>query len=163
MVVRSRILAPLLALLVAGVFAACGDDDDEGTGAGTTATTAATETTATTTPDTEASVEFVEPADGATVTSPVHVEMTATNFTIEPAGEGTVEEGSGHFHIMVDTDCVAVGQTIPSDDAHLHFGTGATEAELELAPGSHTLCLQAGDAAHTALDLTDTITIEVTA
>lgn len=159
MAIRSQSLALLLALVVVGAFGACGDDD-EGTGADTTETS---ETTATTTPEAEASVEFVQPTDGASVTSPVQVTMAATNFTIEPAGDGTVKEGSGHFHIMIDSDCVAPGETIPSDDTHQHYGTGATEAELELAPGSHTLCLQAGDAAHTALDLTDTITIEVTA
>lgn len=46
MVVRSRFLALLLALVVVGAFSACGDDDDEGTGVDTTETS---ETTATTT------------------------------------------------------------------------------------------------------------------
>jgi hypothetical protein len=38
-----------------------------------------------------------------------------------------------------------------ADDTHLHFGHGQLEAELELAPGAHTLCLQAADGAHVAL------------
>lgn len=157
MVLRLRFPAILLALALGVASAACGDDDDAAT-----QTTETSATTSTTTAAAEASVNFVEPTDGASVTSPVSVTMAATNFTIEPAGDGTVREGAGHFHIMIDTECVTPGEVIPSDDSHQHYGDGATEAELELAPGSHTLCLQAGNGAHTALDLTETITIEVT-
>ncbi len=56
---------------------------------------------------------------------------------------------------------VTPGETIPADDAHVHYGDGATAAQLELSPGEHTLCLQAGDGTHTALDLTDEITFTV--
>ena len=105
-------------------------------------------------------MRFVEPTDGAAVPSPVKVRMEATNFTIEPAGE--VRSGAGHLHIMIDTGCVPAGEVIPSDASHLHYGKAQTEAELPLAPGRHTLCLQAGDGAHRALDLTHTITVEVT-
>src|SRR5688500_14123003 len=86
-------------------------------------------------------VSFASPADGATVASPVHVVLAAENFTVEPAGE--VKAGAGHLHIMVDTDCVAAGQVITKDDQHLHYGQGQLEADLDLAPGTHTLCLQA--------------------
>lgn len=109
----------------------------------------------------EPSVHFASPEDGATVTDPVHVEMMAVNFTIEPAGE--VRDGAGHFHIMIDVPCVTPGEVIPSDENHLHFGQGQTSAELELAAGEHTLCLQAGNGEHVALDLTDTISITVEA
>jgi uncharacterized protein DUF4399 len=104
-------------------------------------------------------VSIASPEDGATVESPFGVSMEADGFTIEPAGE--VREGTGHFHLMVDAGCVAPGQEIPEDGSHVHFGDGATEADLDLPPGEHTLCLQAGDGAHTALDLTDEITITV--
>lgn len=106
-------------------------------------------------------VYFASPEDGATVTDPVHVEMMAVNFTIEPAGE--VHDGAGHFHIMIDVPCVTPGEVIPSDANHLHFGQGQTTAELELEAGEHTLCLQAGNGEHVALDLTDTISITVEA
>ena len=107
-------------------------------------------------------VFFTSPTDKATVGSPVKVTMGAEGFTIEPAGE--VKAGAGHLHIMVDTDCVAAGQAVPKDDTHLHFGKGQTEAELKLSPGSHTLCLQAGDGAHVAVageGMTQKITITV--
>jgi hypothetical protein len=107
-------------------------------------------------------VYLVAPQDGATVSSPVQVMMGAENFTIEPAGE--LNAGAGHLHIMVNTECVAVGNVIPSDETHLHYGKAQMEATLELEPGEYTLCLQAADGVHIALDgdgMTETITITV--
>lgn len=165
---RRKTFVALLALLVAVPLGACGDDDDD---TGSEAIEEAAdeepeETTETSVPaadqSTGGSVAITEPADGATVTSPVVVKMSATDFLIEPAGDGTVKDGSGHFHVMIDTDCVAAGEVIPADAAHVHFGKAQLEtAPLELSPGEHTLCLQAGDAAHTALPLTDEIAIAV--
>ncbi|WP_254535074.1 DUF4399 domain-containing protein [Halomarina litorea] len=106
-----------------------------------------------------ASVAFVEPEDGATVTSPVQVEMQAEGFTVEPAGE--VNENAGHFHVMVDAEAVPQGEVIPNDEQHIHFGDGSTTASLELEPGEHTLVLQPGNGAHEAYDVTDGITITV--
>ena len=108
-------------------------------------------------------VYFVEPVDGALVSNPLKVVMAAENFVIEPASE-VVTEGHGHLHIMVDAECVAVGQGVPKDETHLHYGKGQLEAELELAPGQHTLCLQAADGLHVALPgdgMTQTIAITV--
>lgn len=105
------------------------------------------------------SVSFAAPEDGATVSSPVDLQFEAENLEVEEAGE--VTEGAGHFHVMVDIECVAVGETIPDDESHLHFGDASTSTQVELEPGEHTLCLQAGDGAHTALDATDEITITV--
>ncbi|MCI0396382.1 MAG: DUF4399 domain-containing protein [Chloroflexi bacterium] len=110
----------------------------------------------------EPQVRFAQPADGASVSSPVRVVMTAENFIVEPAGEA--RDGAGHLHIMVDTPCLPAGESIPRDDAHVHFGEGRTEAELELTPGTHTLCLQAADGQHKALageGATQSITVQV--
>jgi hypothetical protein len=144
---QPSVSAPITLLIAAGVFltvlVACGS---------TTGGTA------------EASVRFAEPRDGSSVEAPVRVVMTAENFTVEPAGDGMVHGGSGHLHIMVDTPCIAAGQTIPKDETHLHFGDGSTETELALSPGTHTLCLQAADGAHTALPgdgMTHEITVTV--
>ena len=97
----------------------------------------------------EAQVFFTNLNDGDTVDSPVTMQWSAENFTIEPAGE--VKAGAGHLHIMVDAACVTAGQIVPADDNHLHYGKAQTEATLELTPGEHTLCLQAADGVHTAL------------
>jgi Domain of unknown function (DUF4399) len=107
------------------------------------------------------SVSFVEPGDGDTVSSPVHVAMDADGLTIERSGP--VREGTGHLHLLVDTDCLEPGRTIPDDRTHRHLDDGATETDVALAPGDHTLCLQAGNGAHAALDLTDEIEITVVA
>jgi hypothetical protein len=106
-----------------------------------------------------ASVSIASPEDGATVQSPVTVTMEAEGLEIEPAGE--VREGAGHLHLMVDADCVSAAETIPADDAHRHLADGSDEVELELEPGEHTLCAQAGDGVHQALDATHEITITV--
>jgi hypothetical protein len=95
-------------------------------------------------------VFFTSLEDGATVSSPVKFEWSAEDFTIEPAGE--IHEGAGHLHLLFDTDCIEAGIVIPTDDNHVHFGKGQTEAELELAPGEHTVCLQAADGVHAALE-----------
>ena len=157
---RSRVLAVGMALGLTAVMGACGDDDDDAESATedtTEETTATTETTAAAGP----SVAITEPADGATVASPVTLKMAATNFTIEPAGDGTVKEGHGHFHVMIDTACIAAGTVIPKDATHVHYGMGQLEAPLELAAGEHTLCLQVGDGAHSALELTDEVKFTV--
>lgn len=107
-------------------------------------------------------VFFTAPADGATVTSPVHVTMMAENFIIEPAGVRNPR--AGHLHIIADAECIKPNQDIPKDETHLHFPEGELEADLDLAPGTHTLCLQAGDGYHTALfgeGMTQKITITV--
>ena len=114
--------------------------------------------------DESPSVRFEQPADGATVTSPFEVVMAATGLTVEPSGE--VNEGAGHFHILVDTDFTPVGEVIPTDEQNLHYGQGQTTATLELEPGEHTLRLQFADGLHTALEgdqYTDTITVNVVA
>ncbi len=110
----------------------------------------------------ETSVALFDPLDGTTVTSPFEVVMTATGLVVEPSGE--VNEGAGHFHILVDTDFVTAGEVIPTDEQHLHYGKGQTAVSLELEPGEHTLRLQFADGLHTALEgeqYRDTITVTV--
>jgi hypothetical protein len=106
-----------------------------------------------------ASISFVTPSDGQTVSGGVSVVMASENFTIEKSG--AVNENAGHFHILVDTDPVETGKPIPSDDQHIHFGDAATETVLDLEPGDHTLTLQVADGAHRAYDVTDTVEVPV--
>lgn len=93
-----------------------------------------------------AKVYFVSPADGATVTSPVKIQMGVEGMEVQPAGK--MEDGSGHHHIVIDADPVAKGTLVPADDKHKHFGKGQTETELQLAPGQHTLQLQFANGVH---------------
>ena len=109
-----------------------------------------------------AAVSFSEPADGASLTSPVKVVMNVTGMTVKPAGE--IVEGTGHHHIVIDSEAVAKGTAVASDDKHLHFGKGQTETELTLEPGEHTLQLQFANGAHISYgeQLSSTIKITVT-
>ncbi|PNW88160.1 hypothetical protein CHLRE_01g016900v5 [Chlamydomonas reinhardtii] len=86
-------------------------------------------------------------ANGATVSSPVHIDFTVSGLTVKPAAEG-LQEGTGHHHLLVDVAAPAAGEAIPFDDAHKHFGKGQTGVDLELAPGKHTLTLQFANALH---------------
>jgi hypothetical protein len=104
---------------------------------------------------------FIAPQDGAKVTSPVHLVFGVEGMTIVPAG--TVKEGTGHHHLIIDGGPVAKGEVIPADDTHIHYGKGQTEADLKLSPGEHTLTLQFADGLHRSYGppMSQTITVHV--
>jgi hypothetical protein len=97
-----------------------------------------------------AEVYFIAPEDGATVTSPVTVKFGLKGMGVAPAG--IQFENTGHHHLIIDSDLPPPGQPIPTDDKHVHFGKGQTEATIELAPGKHTLQLLLGDFGHVPHD-----------
>ena len=94
-----------------------------------------------------AKVYFANLKDGQTVTSPVKVEMAVSGLSVDTAN-GHLKPASGHHHILIDMDSVAMGTVIPKDSVHLHFGNAQTSAEVKLSPGKHTLTLQFADALH---------------
>ena len=109
-----------------------------------------------------ARVFFITPEDGATVTSPVHIEFGIEGMTVVPAGDQTPD--SGHHHLLVDTPLPDLSMPIPKDAQHIHFGDGSTSTDLELAPGKHTLQLLLGDYRHVPHDppvMSEQITITV--
>lgn len=91
-------------------------------------------------------VYLVAPADGAIVSSPFKVQFGLKGMTVSPAG--TLVEGSGHYHLLINTDVVPKGDVIPADAQHLHFGKGQTETELKLEPGSYKLTVLFADGLH---------------
>ncbi|CDG53259.1 MULTISPECIES: DUF4399 domain-containing protein [Halomonadaceae] len=106
-------------------------------------------------------VSFVTPEDGAEVSNPIQVEMGVSGMQVEPAG--TMEESTGHHHLIVDGGSIAKGEVVPADDTHIHFGGGQTSYELTLPPGEHTLTLQFADGEHRSYgaDWASTITVDV--
>ena len=129
---RTRVFAALL--LSVALLVSCGSDD-------------------------AATASFESPADGATIAGGVQVQMAADGVTIEEAGEA--RDGAGHFHVIADDACTTTGEAIGKDADHVHFGKAQTEGTIYLEPGEHDLCLQVGDGVHTALDITDTITVTI--
>jgi predicted small lipoprotein YifL len=93
-----------------------------------------------------AKVFFIEPKDGAEVTSPVTVKFGIEGMEVVPAG--TEKDHSGHHHVLIDTKLEDANSPIPADDNHKHFGKAQTEATLELTPGKHTLQMVLGDHNH---------------
>jgi len=108
-----------------------------------------------------AGVSFVAPKDGATVSNPVHVVFGVDGMKIAPAG--TMMEGTGHHHLLIDGKPLPKGEVIPATETSLHFGKGQTETDLTLPPGDHTLTLQFGDGMHRSYgpEMSKTITVHV--
>jgi hypothetical protein len=93
-----------------------------------------------------ASVFFITPADGDTVSNPVEIEFGIEGMVVVAAGVNDAH--SGHHHLLVDTDAPDMGLPIPADANHIHFGDASTSTELTLEPGQHTLRLLLGDHLH---------------
>jgi hypothetical protein len=85
------------------------------------------------------------PLQGATVTSPVTVEVTSTNLIAEP--ELNLPDAA-HYHLFVDKlPFTAAGQVIPMNEEGIyHFVESSLTIELE--PGFHTLIVALGDNSH---------------
>ncbi|WP_175048122.1 DUF4399 domain-containing protein [Duganella vulcania] len=92
------------------------------------------------------SVSFVEPADGATVTSPFKVKFAVSGMEVKPAGDMTAN--TGHHHLLINAAPVKAGEVVPADEHHIHFGKGQTETEVKLPPGTYTLSMQFANGLH---------------
>jgi hypothetical protein len=159
-------------------LAACGDDSSKTSEASKEAapTEAASETPAAmaekTAPAPEASdrtpspagakVMILEPADGATVTTPITVKFGVEGMEVAPAG--TDKPNSGHHHLVIDSKLEDASAAVPADATHIHYGKGQTEAQIELAPGTHTLQDVFADKNHIPHDppvVSDVVTVTV--
>jgi hypothetical protein len=127
-----KLLTVFIALAL--VATACGDDDDAPAASGDPRETedgAAGEGAS----PSDATASIAEPKDGATVARRFAIGMTAEGIEIEPAASG-VNDGAGHFHVMIDSPCLDEGEVIPKDDRHVHFGGGQLGGQLFLEPGA---------------------------
>lgn len=104
-------------------------------------------------------VYILEPAEGATVSSPFKVRFGVIGMRVEPAGP--VKEKSGHHHILIDR-VVAKGEVIPVSPTAIHYGKGDIETTLTLKPGRYKLTLQFADGLHRSYGPDWAHTIEVT-
>jgi Domain of unknown function (DUF4399) len=155
-------LAIAAAFLVVSL-AACGDDSSKTSEAAKEAAPAPAETASDRTPSPAgAKVMILEPADGATVKSPITVKFGVEGMEVAPAG--TDKPNTGHHHLYIDSALNNDGSAVPADANHIHYGKGQTEAQIELPPGKHTLQDVFADKNHIPHDppvVSDVVTITV--
>jgi hypothetical protein len=111
-------------------------------------------------------VFFIEPKNNATVTSPVHMKFGSEGIQIAPVpvpDPTTARPGMAHYHVGIDTDCLAAGKTIvKGTPSWVHFGKGDDVFDSQLTPGKHKLALQLGDDLHNTMPGTcQVITVNV--
>ncbi len=141
---RSLRITVLIALL-ALVGAACtdaGDVDDDGGGDGAVSLSIG---------DAPDSVE------GNVVSLPVDIE----GIDIK-AADGDESGESGHFHVFIDKEPVAVGETIPREAGVVHSAENPIQL-YGLSPGEHEFTVVLGDGTHTRIeeDAEDSVTVDV--
>jgi hypothetical protein len=89
---------------------------------------------------------FHYPLDRMTVRSKFKVRIGLRGMGVAPAG--VQKAGTGHHHLLVDTQLTRFDRPIPNDPQHIHLGNGQTEVEVTLPPGRHTLQLVVADHDH---------------
>lgn len=94
-----------------------------------------------------AMVYFHYPLDGLRVPERFTVRIGLKEMGVAPAGVD--KPGTGHHHLLIDTDPGSPDQPIPSDYNNIHLGNGQTEVVVTLPKGTHTLQLLLGDHTHT--------------
>ena len=105
-------------------------------------------------------VYFVQPKDGDATTSPVFIEMGVSGMEVEPKGE--VSANKGHHHLIINDNFVEKGTVVPTDETHIHYGGGQTDAQTELEPGEYSLTLQFADGVHVSYGKEMSATINIT-
>jgi hypothetical protein len=111
-------------------------------------------------------VFFIEPKNGATVSSPVHMKFGSSGIEIgavPPGDPTTARPGIAHYHVGIDQNCLPPGKNIvKGTPSWVHFGDGKDEFESQLTAGKHKLALQLGDDLHNTLPGTcQVITVNV--
>lgn len=149
MKIKIRTGITLVVVFLAG--GACSQTDNETTSTASESTPVATESTSPAAMPRSASADgasvfFVSPADGDTVSSPFAVEFGISAMEVVRSGDNT--PNTGHHHVLIDTGLPALDMPIPADEHHVHFGDGSSATELTLLPGEHTLQLLLGDHLH---------------
>ena len=95
----------------------------------------------------DALLYFIFPQNGAVIKGGFWCRFGLRNMGVTHAGD--FFPNSGHHHLLIDVkEPLNPNEPIPQDKSHLHFGSGQTEAYIELPPGKHTLQLVLGDGGH---------------
>ena len=112
-------------------------------------------------PGPAASVSFIEPVDGAVVTSPFKIKFAVTGMAVTFSGDMT--PNTGHHHLLVDRESVQEGTSIGYlDYQKMHFNRGQTETQLSLPPGPYKLTMQFANSVHVSYGVSMSRTINIT-
>ena len=135
---RLSLLGAVVVVAVAVAASGCEGDSSRVVEAppSDTATTLAVPTP-TPTPPPERSVEIVSPADGATVSGPVTLEVRVEGFTLTPI-DGSFEQDSGHLYAFIDTPLPTEQVRIPEAPDIVRFAEPRVPLP-DLTPGRHTI------------------------
>jgi Domain of unknown function (DUF4399) len=95
---------------------------------------------------------IVSPANNDSTGADVTVVLAETGMTIAKA-DGNKVEGTGHYHLFLDTPVSPDGAAIPPTSKNVvHMGTGdSTYTFKGLAPGQHELIVVVGYGDHTPM------------
>lgn len=85
-------------------------------------------------------INISAPAEGATVSGPVMLNVNIEGVTVKPAAEGDPQ--AFHYHALVDVDPSTIlqpGQPIPTGQGNIIHTADAALALNDLAPGEHSV------------------------
>ncbi len=159
--IKTTLFAGLFALALAACSQKAADEPAAEVSADNEAMTEAAGLTRTASPQ-GATVFFISPADGDSVSSPASIEFGIEGMVVVKAGQE--QPHSGHHHLIIDAALPDMGLPIPADEHYIHFGDASTATELTLDPGRHTMQLLLGDHRHIPHDppvMSDSITVIV--
>ena len=108
-------------------------------------------------------VTITEPANGASVSSPVKICLGVEGVMVEPAKKG-VNKGKGHHHILIDAGLPAdLSKPIGKDANHIHMGDGSTCKSVKMSKGKHIIRTLFAQGNHVPYNppLTSTIVVNV--
>jgi len=140
------IVATVIALSAA---AACSGDKGKAAADSAAAAAAAAPAPAPAPAAPTAAVRIVSPAEGDSTSHDVTVVLTKEGVTIAKA-DGAQVEGTGHYHLFLDTIPSPDGQAIPPNSKNtVHIGTGdSTYVFKGLKPGPHEIIAVIGYGNH---------------
>lgn len=124
--------------------AACGADD---TGPATAGQPTATSSTTTNPAPTGPSLTISSPTSGATVEGNVVTLDLESDGIDVVAPDGDTSGETGHYHVFLDADPVAVGETIPRGPGIVHSADDPIKL-YGMTTGQHRLVVVLGDGTH---------------
>ncbi len=152
-------IAALTLLLVA---AACASKEAKTDSTAAAAAATPAPAPAPTNPAPTAAATIVSPKDGDSTAKDVTIVLSKENVTIAKA-DGAHVEGTGHYHLFLDTPPSPEGQPIPPNSATtVHIPGDSTYTFKGLKPGQHQVIAVLGYGDHTPMNARrDTVTFIV--